>query len=77
MLWSGKTRPRKTSQSMKRAFLGWLAERTANTPDEISEKLGPTLEDLFSEIESEYGEVAFKDLDPRYIHLFLIKMNQR
>jgi hypothetical protein len=74
MLWSDKAITRKIGQSMKTRFLDWLADRTASIPDDVSEKLGPTLENLFREIENEYGNVAFKDLDPRYIQLFLIKM---
>ncbi|MFH1992341.1 MAG: DUF6178 family protein [Pseudomonadota bacterium] len=72
-LWVGKAKPRKTSPAMKAALLSWLSDRTGLTPYEISQKLGQTLERLFSEIESELGEVSKKDLDPRYIRLFLIK----
>jgi hypothetical protein len=34
--------------------------------------LGQTFEDLFNEIESEYGRVAAADIDPRFVHLFLL-----
>jgi hypothetical protein len=43
---------------------------------EISQKLGPSLENLFDEIEDEYGKVSRDDLDPRYIHLFLITLKK-
>jgi hypothetical protein len=72
-LWAGKDKPRKTSQSMKKLFLSWLSVRTGLTPYEISQSLGQTLENLFNELESEYGEVSKKDLDQRYISLFLIE----
>lgn len=72
-IWAAKVKPRKTSPAMKEALLNWLSDRTGLTPYEISQKLGQTLERLFSKIESELGEVAAKDLDPRYIRLFLIK----
>lgn len=72
-LWAGKDKPRKTSQSMKKLFLNWLAVRTSLTPHEISQNLGQTLENIFNELESEYGEVSKQDLDQRYINLFLIK----
>jgi hypothetical protein len=39
---------------------------------EISQKLGQSFNDLFDEIENEYGTVPRNDLDPRYIHLFLV-----
>jgi hypothetical protein len=35
--------------------------------------LGQTLENLFGEIESEYGEVDEKYLDSKYIHLFFLE----
>lgn len=72
-LWAGKDKPRKTSQSMKKLFLSWLSVRTGLTPYEISQSLGKALENLFNELESEYGEVLKKDLDQRYISLFLIE----
>jgi molybdopterin converting factor small subunit len=57
---------------MKTAFLSWLAAETGLKDYEISERLGQTLEDLFSEIESEYGRVAAEELDPRFVNLFLL-----
>jgi hypothetical protein len=61
---------------MKESFLSWLSDRTGLANYEISGKLGHTLENLFGEIESEYGKVSSKDLDPRNIHLFLIETNK-
>jgi len=72
-LWTGKAEPRQINLTMKEIFLSWLADRSGMTADEISMKLGQTLEDLFREIESEYGKVSKRDLDPRYIHLFLVQ----
>ena len=65
-------RARKISDEMKTAFLNWLAAETALKDYEITDRLGQTLEDLFNEIESEYGRIAGADLDPRFVHLFLI-----
>ena len=73
---TGRDKPYKTSLSMKESFLSWLSDRTGLTNYEISGKLGHTLENLFGEIESEYGKVSSKDLDPRNIHLFLIETNK-
>ncbi|MFC1515581.1 DUF6178 family protein [Thermodesulfobacteriota bacterium] len=70
-LWSGTDMPRKIPRSMKESFLFWLSERTALQPDEIIQSLGQTLENLFAEIESEYGAVSKKALDPKFISLFL------
>ena len=72
-LWANKKKPYKIKRSMKESFLSWLSDRTGFANYEISRKLGHTLENLFSEIQSEYGEVPSKDFDPRYIDLFLIQ----
>ncbi len=63
---------RKISVEMKTAFLNWLAAEAGLKDYEISERLGQTFEDLFNEIESEYGRVAAADIDPRFVHLFLL-----
>jgi len=75
-LWTNNKKPYKTTLSMKESFLSWLSDRTGLTNYEISRKLGHALENLFSEIEGEYGKVSSKDLDPRNIHLFLIETNK-
>jgi hypothetical protein len=58
---------------MKTAFVEWLAHDTGLKDYEIADKLGRIFEDLFGEIEAEYGRVAAKDLDPRFVQLFLLK----
>jgi hypothetical protein len=65
--------PRRIPDSMKTAFMGWLAHETGLTDYEISEKLGRVFEDLFAEIEAECGRVAAEDLDPRFVPLFILK----
>jgi len=69
---SGRDKLRKTGISMKELFLNWISEKTGLNIYEITQKLGQTLENLFNSIESEYGAVSKKDLDPRYIYLFLV-----
>jgi hypothetical protein len=64
---------RKIDPGMKALFLKWLAVNSGLMDFEITERLGPTLEVLFQEIENDLGRVATKDLDPRYVHLFLLK----
>jgi len=71
--WAGKKKPYKIKLPMKESFLSWLSELTGFTNYDISRKLGHVLENLFGEIENEYGEVSSKDFDPRYINLFLVK----
>jgi len=72
---SEKDKQRKTGKSIKESFLNWVSEKTGLNIYEITQKLGQTLENLFNDIESEYGAVAKKDLDPKYIYLFLVKQN--
>jgi hypothetical protein len=62
---------------MKASFLGWLSEDTGLKDYEITERVGQTFENLFDEIENEYGRVAAKDLDPRYVHLFLLAQKKK
>lgn len=73
-LWAGKGRPRKTSQAMKTSFLNWLSGRSGLGDHEISRRLAQILDNLFNEIEIELGDVACKDVDPRFVQLFIIEM---
>jgi len=61
---------------MKESFLKWLVERIGISDFELSKSLGEVFEKLFSEIEIEYGQVSLQDLDPRYIHLFMVEKNE-
>ena len=70
---SGTANPRKVPAVMKSRFLDWLAANTGLKDFEITERLGGTLENLFEEIESELDRVTGKDLDPRYVQLFLLE----
>ncbi|MBT9438654.1 MAG: hypothetical protein GAS50_05635 [Desulfobacterales bacterium] len=72
-LWESGEKPRKTNILMKESFLKWLSEKTGLDPYDISRELGQTMENLFSEIESEYGSVSKKDLNSKYMHLFIAK----
>lgn len=62
---------------MKTAFLNWLSAETGLKDYEISKRLGQTFEDLFNEIESEYGLVATEEIDPRFVHLFLLSARKK
>lgn len=70
---AGHAELRRIPGALKSDFLAWLSQNTGIQDYEISEKLGRVFEELFAEIESEYGRVAAKDLDPRFVHLFLLK----
>ena len=67
----------KIPRQMKTAFLNWLAAETGLKDYEISERLGRIFEDLFNEIESEYGQVATAEIDPRFVHLFLLTAKKK
>jgi hypothetical protein len=69
----GQTQTRKIPQRMKQHFLDWLAADTGLSDFEITERMGQTLTSLFEEIESEMSRVKSKDLDPRYVQLFLLE----
>jgi hypothetical protein len=60
-------------ESVKTDFLHWLAKESGFTTDEISGNLGKSLERLFAEIVHEYGSVKLKDLDPRFVQLFMLE----
>jgi hypothetical protein len=72
-LWE-KTGPEaRVREERKSDFLGWLAEKSGLGPFDISRNLGPALERLFAEIAEECGNVKFKDLDPRFVSLFMLE----
>jgi len=64
---------RKIGKPVKESFLNWLSKKTGLQDHKISQNLGPTLENLFTEIENEYGTVSIKELDPRYVYHFLLE----
>lgn len=68
----GAEKQRAIPQAMKNHFLNWLAAETGLKDFEITEGLGRTFENLFAEIESELGMVATRDLDPKYVLMFLL-----
>ena len=72
---NGLNQKRRVPREMKQNFLDWLAADTGQKDFEITGRLGQTLENLFEEIESELDRVAAKDLDPRYVHMFLLEDN--
>lgn len=68
---------RKIPVEMKTVFLNWLSAETGLKDYEITDRLGQTFEDLFNEIESEYGPVTASEIDPRFVHLFLLKAKKK
>lgn len=72
VLWIDEKTLRKIQQPLKTSFVKWLTEETGLSAGEIAFRLGDIFEKLFNEIENEYGSVSGTDLDPKYIHLFLL-----
>jgi hypothetical protein len=68
-----KGKPREIDPSMKTFFLNWLSSKTGLDDFEITRETGQILEDLFAQVENEYGEVSPEDLDSRYISLFFVE----
>jgi hypothetical protein len=71
-LWDTPKTPHKIDLPIKKSFLVWLSKTSGLSGSEITAQYGAILDSLFLEIESEYRDVTSKDLDPRFIHLFLI-----
>lgn len=69
----GETRLRKIKTSVKIDFINWISDCLHVKPDMIDTRIGRCLGCLIDEIESEYGQVTTDGLDPRFIHLFMLK----
>ncbi len=63
----------KVPAEMKMNFINWLIQTTGLDRHEMSKGLEDMLEELFNEIENEYTMVTQKDLDPRFVNLFLLE----
>ena len=71
-VWTGNGDSRHIKDSEKTDFLNWLSRVTRLPDTRIADRFQDILEALFREIEEEYGPVAVKDMDPRFVHLFLL-----
>jgi len=63
----------KVKSSFKHSFIEWFANKTGFEQDYIQSRFKSVFDTLFIEIESELGNVLFKDIDPQYINLFLLE----
>jgi hypothetical protein len=64
--------PRRIPEDMKTAFKDWLASTAGWDREALAAAVGAALGMLFLELEDEYAQVAPRDLDPRYIRLFIV-----
>ena len=58
---------------IRASFLSWILRRSGMELGQIGEETARVFQDLFEEIESEYGMVSAKNLDPRFVNLFLLE----
>jgi hypothetical protein len=70
----GAAEPRRIPDAVKADFLAWLSEETGLKDHELSETLGGIFEGLFRELESEYGRVTAAEMAPRFVTLFLLRL---
>jgi len=72
LLWEKGNKPRRVSLEAKKAFLDFLASASGQDHARILQSIGQSLEELFLELEAEYGGISLKNLDARYLpHLCL------
>jgi len=71
-LWKKGKKPYRIAENVKQSFGDWLVGRTGLAAHELQDQVGNTMENLFKELENEYGSVSMEDLDPRYVRHFLI-----
>lgn len=57
-------------------FIDWLAQMTGAEDREMSSLTAEIAEELFDELESEYGEVKVQDLEPKFIPHFLLRQER-
>jgi hypothetical protein len=72
-LWTVKEDDRIIGNGKKTDFLKWAATASGQATTDLSDRLGTVFEALFDEIERDLAHVQANNLDPRYIHLFLLK----
>ncbi len=65
--------PRRIPEARRSDFVSFLAAETGIGEEDIRDSWGPILEELFLELEAEYGRVAPENLDPRFVLLFLLR----
>jgi len=53
--------------------LTWLSKFAGLSENQLVSRIGSTVDELFDQIEAECGRISPKDLDSRFINLFLLK----
>jgi hypothetical protein len=71
-LWDSGENSRRIKDSVKTDFLEWIAGMSGLSTYEISSRTSASLENIFRKIEEEFADVDVKDLDYRFVNLFLL-----
>jgi hypothetical protein len=72
-LWLSRGDRRSIADERKTEFLQWIAKQSGLSTTELADGLGWVFEALFDEIEQELAWVRAGNLDPRHVHLFLLR----
>lgn len=72
----GEPLKKRITTHAKTTFVNWVSAKTGWMDTEITSRYGSFFDKLFQEIENEYGSVSAKDLDPRYVRLFLLQQEK-
>ncbi|KPA18921.1 hypothetical protein MHK_000858 [Candidatus Magnetomorum sp. HK-1] len=64
---------RRIQRSLKQSFIEWFTNQTRFETEYIQSRFGSIFDQLFNDILSELGNIACKDLSPRYINSFLLE----
>jgi len=70
-LWAKGEKPYRVDEKMKKSFWDWLALRSGLAKNKFQAQAEP-LDNLFGELEEEYGSVSLDEPDPRYVKHFLV-----
>ena len=68
-----KRRRMAVSEAARRSFDIWILNKSDVPRDTFTGVLSEVFNDLFNEIAKQLGSVSPKDLDPRFVDLFLLK----
>lgn len=72
-LWVEDNGIKTPGKEKKQDFLNWIVRITEINPELLLERLGPVFDELFELLEDELGNVDLKNIDPKYISLFILK----
>lgn len=72
-LWTNQAGQRRIGNAKKAAFLDWVARISGETAEDLSDRLGTVFETLFEQVNRELAPVKTGNLDPRHVHLFILK----